>query len=76
MQKRQLDVEALFSENPSGRYFYGNGWNGRALVAVALAALFSVGTVWLPALQSLSGFGWLIGAFLGGLLYVILNKRS
>ncbi len=76
VQKRELDVEALFSESPSGRYFYGNGWNGRALVAVALAALFSVGTVWLPALQSLSGFGWLIGAFLGGLLYVILNKRS
>ncbi|MEO1910145.1 MAG: NCS1 family nucleobase:cation symporter-1 [Paracoccus sp. (in: a-proteobacteria)] len=75
VQKRELDVDALFSEDKAGRYYYRNGWNHRALIALALAALFSVGTVWLPGLQSLSGFGWLIGAFLGGLLYVVLNKR-
>jgi NCS1 family nucleobase:cation symporter-1 len=75
VQKRELDIDALFSVAPTGRYYYQNGWNRSAIVALAIAALFSVGTVWLPVLQSLSGFGWLIGAFLGGLLYVVLNKR-
>jgi NCS1 family nucleobase:cation symporter-1 len=46
-------------------------------MAVGLAALFSIGTVWLPALQSLSGFGWLIGAGVGGVLYILFcGSRS
>ena len=48
-----------------------------AVLAVGLAALFSIGTVWLPALQSLSGFGWLIGAGVGGVLYILFcGSRS
>lgn len=75
VQKRELKVKQLFSADPSGPYYYDNGWNMRAIMAVGIAALFSTGTVWLPALQALSGFGWLIGAVLGGILYILLTKR-
>lgn len=75
VQKRELALPDLFSADPQGRYHYDQGWNKRALLAVGLAALFSVGTVWLPALQALSGFGWLIGAVLGGVLYISFTKR-
>ncbi|MDB6179806.1 NCS1 family nucleobase:cation symporter-1 [Paracoccus fistulariae] len=75
VQKRELALPDLFSADPQGRYHYEQGWNKRALLAVGLAALFSVGTVWLPALQALSGFGWLIGAVLGGVLYISFTKR-
>ena len=71
VQKRQLVIQDLFTEDPMGRYHYDGGWNMRAIMAVGLAALFSIGTVWLPALQALSGFGWLIGAVLGGVLYIL-----
>ena len=75
VQKRQLRVDQMFTEDPAGAYYYDRGWNRRAILAVGLAALFSVGTVWLPALQALSGFGWLIGAVLGGVLYILLCGR-
>ncbi|SDD75445.1 nucleobase:cation symporter-1, NCS1 family [Paracoccus isoporae] len=75
VQKRDLAVADLFSMRSDGRYHYDQGWNRRALLAVGIAALFSIGTVWLPALQALSGFGWLIGAVLGGVLYIGLNRR-
>ncbi|MEH6786533.1 MAG: NCS1 family nucleobase:cation symporter-1 [Paracoccus sp. (in: a-proteobacteria)] len=77
VQKRHLVVQDLFTEDPTGRYYYDRGWNMRAIMAVGLAALFSIGTVWLPALQSLSGFGWLIGAGVGGVLYILFcGSRS
>ncbi|SIT18007.1 NCS1 family nucleobase:cation symporter-1 [Paracoccus saliphilus] len=76
VQKRRLVVDQLFSAEPSGRYYYDGGWNKRAIMAVGISALFSIGTVWLPALQALAGFGWLIGAVLGGVLYILLCGRK
>lgn len=75
IQKRNLELDQLFSSNPAGKYFYGNGWNPKAIIAVALAAIFSVATVWLPAFKSLTGFGWLIGALLGGVIYVLMCRK-
>jgi nucleobase:cation symporter-1, NCS1 family len=71
----KLDVEKLFSADPSGEYFYDNGWNKTALSSFALAGVFSVATVWVPALSVLSGFSWVIGAALGGGIYWGLAKR-
>lgn len=75
VQKRHLLIDQMFTADPSGRYYYDGGWNRRAIMAVGLAALFSIGTVWIPALQALSGFGWLIGAVLGGVLYILFCGR-
>lgn len=41
-------------------------------MAFGLAALFSISTVLVPALSSLGGYGWLIGAALGGVFYRVL----
>ncbi|MBM22083.1 MAG: allantoin permease [Stappia sp.] len=71
----KLDVEQLFSADESGLYYYDNGWNRTALIAFGLAGIFSVATVWVPALADLSGFAWVIGAVLGGGLYFVLARR-
>lgn len=42
----------------------------RALAAFAIGAVFSVATVWVPALASLTGFAWIIGAALGAVLHL------
>jgi NCS1 family nucleobase:cation symporter-1 len=34
-----------------------------------VAAIFSIATVWVPALAVLSGYGWVIGAVLGGVIH-------
>ena len=71
----KLDVQKLFSAEPNGEYFYDNGWNRRALIAFGLTSLFSVATVWMPSLEFLSGFSWVIGAALGGLVYFFVTKK-
>jgi NCS1 family nucleobase:cation symporter-1 len=74
VRKQNIDVEALFSSDPEARYHYNNGWNMKAIFAFAIAALFSVATVWVPALSELSGYGWVIGAVLGGVLHLGLMR--
>ncbi len=78
VQRRALTIADLFSMDPAARYHYQRGWNVRAVIAVAVAAVFSVAAVWVPAVGALSGFAWVIGALLGAALYVAVmwNHRG
>ena len=76
IQKQDLDIQQLFSTDPDGKYYYDGGWNKRALIALAIAAIFAVATVWHPALSGLGGFGWIIGAVLGAILHYFMSKKS
>jgi len=69
IKRGTIDVQALFSAEPGGAYWYQNGWNLRALAAWVPAAAFSIATVWAPALEALAGYGWVIGAILGAAFY-------
>lgn len=69
IRRRSLTVSDLYSMRADGRYFYSKGWNARAIVAIAIAAVFSISAVWVPVLSALSGFAWVIGALLGAILY-------
>ncbi len=73
IKKQQIDIQQLFSTDPGGQYYYNRGWNRRALAALAIAAVFAIATVWHHALAGLSGYGWVIGAALGGLLHYGLS---
>ncbi|NEX45428.1 NCS1 family nucleobase:cation symporter-1 [Pseudotabrizicola algicola] len=69
IRRQKLNLDDLY--NPArGTYHYRKGWNDHALVAFAIAAVFSVATVWVPALGQLEGYGWIIGAGLGGVIYL------
>jgi NCS1 family nucleobase:cation symporter-1 len=76
VRNQEIDIDELFNGKTTGKYYYGNGWNNRAIYAFAIAAVFSVATVWVPALAQLSGYGWVIGAVLGGLLHLGFYKSS
>jgi NCS1 family nucleobase:cation symporter-1 len=73
-RKQQLNLEDLY-DMKGGRYHYKDGWNGVAVKAFGLAAIFSVATVWVPWFEFLSGFNWIIGALMGGVIYNVLGKR-
>ncbi len=74
IRKQRLNVQDLFSNQPGGNYYYDGGWNRTAIKAFGIAAVFSVLTVWVPALHALSGFGWVFGALLGGALHVYMMR--
>jgi NCS1 family nucleobase:cation symporter-1 len=76
IKKQELDIQQLFSTDPDGKYYYDGGWNKRALIALAIAAVFAVATVWHPALSNLGGYGWIIGAALGAILHYFMAKKS
>ena len=74
IKRQQLNMEELFSSAEGGAYHYVKGWNTRALTAFGCAALFSISTVLVPALSGLDGYGWMMGAALGGLFYFGLMR--
>ena len=76
VKKQNLNLQDLFSTDPKGTYYYNGGWNRKALVAFFPAALFSILSVWLPALQVLSGYAWIIGAALGAIFYYFYACRN
>lgn len=76
VKRQHLNMEELFSSDPQGAYHYVKGWNNKALAAFGMAALFSIATVLVPALSGLNGYGWLIGASLGGLFYHMLMRSQ
>ena len=76
LKRETLDVQDMFTFDSTGRYYYDNGWNKKALQAFGFAAIFAVATVWVPALSILAGFGWVIGAVLGGVAYYVLMPEK
>nr|WP_297458565.1 NCS1 family nucleobase:cation symporter-1 [uncultured Halomonas sp.] len=76
VKRCNIDIQALFSSDPHGAYYYRKGWNHKAIIAFGVAAIFSIAAVWVPALVALSGYAWLLGAFLGALFYYLLMGRS
>jgi nucleobase:cation symporter-1, NCS1 family len=68
LRKQELNRDDLYNME-GGTYHFKNGWNDHALVAFAIAAVFSIATVWVPALSQLSGYAWVIGAVLGGVIF-------
>ena len=75
LRKEKLNVEALYDMS-GGEYHYGNGWNDKALTAFGIAAIFSIAAVWVPALAALSGYAWVIGAVLGGIIFYAISNKS
>ena len=76
IKKQRLDVNQLFSSKKGGKYYYNDGWNQKAFVAWAIAGVFSVLTVWHPALSGLGGYAWIIGAALGTILHLMMSGKK
>lgn len=73
VRKQELNRDDLYNME-GGEYHYGNGWHDNAVIAFGIAAVFSVATVWVPFLSGLSGYAWIIGAALGGVIYFVRTK--
>jgi len=76
IKKQRLDVNQLFSAKKGSKYYYNDGWNQKAFVAWAIAGVFSVLTVWHPALSGLGGYAWIIGAALGTVLHLMMSGKK
>jgi len=72
-KRQQIVLDDLYTMSPSGSLYYQNGWHRAALAALGAAGLVSIGLALLGAygiILNVGDWGWLIGASLGGLLYL------
>jgi NCS1 family nucleobase:cation symporter-1 len=76
IKKQQIDVDALFNDGPTGRYWYSGGINYTAVKALILSTLVGIAITFIPALQPMANFAWFTGCFLGGALFFMFARRS
>ncbi len=72
VRRRQLDAEALYRRG--GKYEYKGGFNGRALLALAIGVGVAVMGVLIPAVRWLYDYAWFVGFFISGGLYYLLMQ--
>lgn len=75
IRRAKINVPELYTEDPTGAYFYSNGINRRAIAAFIPAAIISLVIALVPALVTLSAFSWFFGAGIGAVAYLLLADR-
>ena len=76
IKKQKLNIDSLYDESEKSEYYYDNGWNKNTIIAFSIGAVFSICTVWVETLSLLNGYGWIIGALLGGVVHLTLSKNE
>jgi NCS1 family nucleobase:cation symporter-1 len=77
VKRQQVVLEDFYTMAPEGSLHFGNGWNARALLALAGSGAISIGLSLAGAygvIANVGDWGWLIGAVLGALLYIALMR--
>lgn len=75
IRKQVIKVDDLYVTDQSGAYWYNNGWNPKAVMALLPAVIVGV-TITLMGLKGLADFNWFIGCGLGALCYYLLMPKS
>lgn len=75
LRKEQLDVDALYTEDKNGPYFFQSGFNMLAIAAALIGSVFSSFLpIWGPAsYDKFAPYGWFLGVLVAGAVYWILN---
>ena len=87
IKKEKLDVNALFSDKKSGKYYYNDGFNQKGMLAWIISGWIAVGTVWpnilifdgltnfFASLGGGGGYAWMIGAALGAIIHLAISQK-
>ena len=76
IRRTKVDVPALYSDSPTGPYYYRKGFNLRAIYALVPAALVSTLFAIVPAFHLVAPFSWFIGAGLAAAIYAVVGDRT
>ena len=74
IRSKILDVEDLF--NPKGKYYYTNGINVPAFVALLTGVLVAILGKWIPVLEVLFSLSWFTGFAVSFLVYYAFAKQN
>ncbi|WP_192458980.1 NCS1 family nucleobase:cation symporter-1 [Musicola keenii] len=72
----KVDVDALFNDAPGGRYWYRNGVNPNAVLALLPSVAIGLVISFIPAWHDVANFSWFIGVALGAGCYRYLARHE
>ncbi|WJV66013.1 NCS1 family nucleobase:cation symporter-1 [Pectobacteriaceae bacterium CE70] len=72
----KIHVDDLFDATPTGRYWYRNGFNPNAVLALIPAVAIGLIISFIPAWHAVANFSWFIGTFLGASCYRYLARHE
>jgi NCS1 family nucleobase:cation symporter-1 len=76
VKRERIDVDAMFTMSPAGRYWYDSGVNRNAVVALVPAAVVAIACVIVPVLHPLANFSWFIGVAIAAGVYRFLARGA
>ena len=75
VKKQKINHKELFYPKENTEYIYSSGWNYKAIYSLIIGFIFCSSTMWNVSLKFLESFGWVIGALISFILYLLLNKK-
>ena len=69
--KQRIAVDAMYTMEPSGRYWYRGGFNPNAVITVAVTGGIAI---LLSLFTGVGDFGWFIGCGLGFAIFALLER--
>ena len=75
IKKGNLINKDIHSLEASGAYFFSGGWHIKGIYSLILGFIFSASTIWNSSLMFLQPYAWIIGAFVGAVIYYLLAKE-
>jgi NCS1 family nucleobase:cation symporter-1 len=76
VKKQRIMVDDLYTMDRNGAYWYDNGYNRKAIMALIPAAIIPVCCVLLPGLESFSNFTWFISMGCGLAIYWAISRKQ
>ena len=75
LRKAQVDVDALYTEDKSGPYYFQSGFNVKAIAAALVGSVFSSFLpIWGPvSYDKFAPYGWFLGVLVAGVVYWGVN---
>src|SRR5271157_3693371 len=74
VRRRQLQLEELYRRG--GAYEYGDGFNGRAILALVMGIAVALVGLAVPAVRFLYDYAWFVGFFVSGAFYYALMAST
>lgn len=80
ISKQFVDVDAMFTMSPSGRYYFSKGYNPNAIYAILASGIPAILSVIVPKLIGsglwIADYSWFIGCGLGFVAFILFERRN
>ena len=76
IRRGKVNVPELYTASPEGAYYYKNGVNPRAIIAMVPAAVLALLIAFVPALAAAAPFAWFFAAGIAAAVYFFIADRS